>query len=156
MNATFVLDRSHSAKCPFSLSPHPPSPKPFSPESLLRCSGLRFAEAHRAAAGLLCPAPSPLFSPLLRRLSGGDKLLPPRSSKMCRQVVQKTSSTDPLSWSLFHRDWRLGKVAGAHISCFSISRPPSFHEEVCDVCVVVSSCRPLASNTRDLSVNRLP
>lgn len=40
-------------------------------------------------------------------------------------------STDPLSWSLFHGDRRLGEMARAHIGGFSISSPFSFHEEVC-------------------------
>lgn len=37
MNATFVLDRSHPAKSPSQFLPKPFSP--FSPESLVRCSG---------------------------------------------------------------------------------------------------------------------
>ena len=40
-------------------------------------------------------------------------------------------STDPFPWGLFHRDWRLGEVAGAHIVRRPVSSPLSFHEKVC-------------------------
>lgn len=50
MNATFVLDRSHSARiCPvLSTLPFPSLPKPFSPESLVRCSGCAPPCAHQS------------------------------------------------------------------------------------------------------------
>lgn len=157
MNATFVLDRSHSAIIS-SLS-SPPSPN----RSVLRvCSGVlvRCAPPRRTEpqptgrSDFFVPHRLPFVLSLLLLKWRGRRVSPLK--KMRRQIVQKPPSTDPLSGSLFHRDWRLGKVASSHIIRFSISSPLSFHEEVCDVCVVVSSSRPLASNTRDLSLSRLP
>lgn len=105
--------------------------------------------------GLLSPIHHPPYSPFSGGLSCREKH-PHLDPQNAQANSAKTPSTDPLSWSLFHRDWRLGEVASAHIIRFFISSPPSFHEIVCDVCVVVRSVRPLASNTRDLSVSRLP
>lgn len=157
MNATFVLDRSHPAKSPQFL-PKPFSP--FSPESLVRCSGcappgrtkLKQPTAGRASFFHTVPCVS---SPLWR-LSVEEKHVPLYPQTAQASSAKTKPSTDPLSWSLFHLDWRLGLMAKAHIIRFSLSSSLSFNEEVCDVCVVVSSGRPLASNTRDLSLGLLP
>lgn len=83
MNATFVLDRSHSAN--FSLfplpvpPPQPPPPKPFSPESLVRCSGCAppgRTEPKQPVGRASFSHTVPLFS-LLRRLSSGERHPPP-------------------------------------------------------------------------------
>lgn len=39
-------------------------------------------------------------------------------------------STDPFSWSVFHRDRRLGEMAGTNLRFF-VNDLLSFHEEVC-------------------------
>lgn len=73
MNATFVLDRSHSAKCPLFPLPSPPN------RSVLRVwSGVQAVLRRGAPSrsnrpiGLLSPTHRPLFS-LLRRLRSREK-----------------------------------------------------------------------------------
>lgn len=161
MNATFVLDRSNSANFsfPFSLLSvvFPPSPshhpKPFSPESPVWAqAALRQGAPSRSrSVGLLCPAPLPLSSPPPPPLLFSLPLRWVQTiHKTRREIVQKPPSTNPFSWSLFHRDGRLGKMASANVIRFSIRSLLSFHEEVCDV-RVAARCSPLASNTRSLS-----
>lgn len=82
MNATFVLDRSHSANFslfPLPSPPHPNPPKPFSPESLVRCSGCAppgRTEPKQSVGRASFSHTVPLFS-LLRRLSSGERHPPP-------------------------------------------------------------------------------